>query len=236
VRTDIIVVGYNTPEFEANTLSAIIAHTSYGTYQITYAQNARDNSLASFWNELIATSTCEQICLLNPDTVPAMNWLGEMHAVLRRDPNIGAVVPSSNLVHVSQVLVPFPRMEQDWSKINTFARTLVLEGSLDCLTLSAMCVLFRKSTWHEAGGFDTDFPLYGEDSEFFWRVRTKLNKRLVWCRSTYCHHYGQQCTTKAAADGEFDYVEMRKRAMELFIRKTGYSYQTHGALEQLERA
>lgn len=232
-KIDIIVVGYNQSEFEANTLRAVIAHTSYGTYKLTYAQNDKGRSLAACWNELIDQSACELVCLLNPDTVPAMGWLGMMRHVYECDTeHIGAVVPSSNLVHISQIETPFDRFERDWGKINAFAETMwkgksFLTGidatrlpfALTCKTLSAMCVLFPKSTWRDAGGFDEDFPLYGEDTEFFWRVREKLGKRLLWCRYAYVHHYKAQSVAKAVTDGELDYSAVRQRAVELCTQK-----------------
>ena len=220
LMTDIIVVGFNQPEFEANTLKAVIAHTARGTYRLTYAQNMPGYSLAKFWNELIEMSPCEYICLLNPDTVPTNGWLDSLWFTLTNEHNVGAVVPSSNIVQWSVVTPPFPREETSWAKMNAFAATLkpeVVEGPV----LSATCIMFSKHNWAMAGKFDEEFVLYGEDTEFTWRLRNRYGKRLLWQKGAYVHHYKAQCVEKAVQDGALNYEQCRLTAMALMERKTG---------------
>jgi GT2 family glycosyltransferase len=220
MKTDIVVVGFNIPEFEANTLKAVIAHTVPGTYRLTYAQNTPGRSLAAFWNELIAPSPCPYICLLNPDTVPARGWLERMLAVYDTEPNVGAVVPSCNIVQWSTVPVPFPREETNWDKINRFAGALtpeVVEGPV----LSATCILFEKRVWQTVGRFDEEFQVYGEDTEFSWRLKNRFGYRLLWQKGAFVHHYKAQAVQKAVLDGTLNYEQCQLVARALMERKTG---------------
>lgn len=221
-KTDVIVVGYNQPEFEANTLKAVIAHTDPRTYRLTYEQNAPGRSLAAFWNELILQSPCEYICLLNPDTVPTPDWLSKLTHTLDTRRNVGAVVPSCNIVMWSSINTPFPREEQDWSKINAFAATLPPKITT-CPVVSATCVVFPKRVWDEADRFDEEFVLYGEDTEFFYRVRTMCKHDLVWVHDAYVHHYKAQCVQKAVLDGSLDLAGVQRLAAVLMERKMGHN-------------
>lgn len=207
---DVVIVRYNQPEMEQNTVKAVIEHTDYPNYNLVVRRNEPGKSLAKCWNEIIRESRADYICLLNPDTVPAKGWLTKLLSA--RDPNWGAYVPSSNLVYMSQIETPFDRFEQGWNRINEFAKTL--EGEIDpsLETASAMCVAFPRQIWEDVGGFDEDFQLYGGDMEFFWRVRTKLGKHIVWQKQAYIHHYGAQCIEKAAEEEGLDIGALRADA------------------------
>jgi GT2 family glycosyltransferase len=207
---DVVIVRYNNPEMEQNTVKAVIEHTDYPNYNLVVRTNEPGKSLAKCWNEIIAESRADYICLLNPDTVPAKGWLTKMLSIPLAD--VGAIVPSSNIVHVSQIDTPLDRFEQDWDKINEFADTLepLVDETLE--TASAMCVAFPRKVWEEAGGFDEDFQLYGEDTEFLWRIRANYGYRLIWVKDAYVHHYKAQCVEKAIEEEGLDIEALKADA------------------------
>jgi GT2 family glycosyltransferase len=213
---DVVVVGYNQPEMEQDTVKAVIAHTDYPNYSIVYRRNEPGKSLAKCWNEIIRASKADWICLLNPDTVPAKLWLEKLMEAA--GPDVGAVVPSSNIVHLSQIDTPLDRFEQDWEKINQFSLSLPYERE-ELETASGMCVAFPKSVWEEAGGFDEEFQLYGEDTEFFHRIHANLGKKIVWQKYAYVHHYKAQCVEKAIEEEGLDVEALKERAQQLCIEK-----------------
>jgi FkbM family methyltransferase len=210
---DVIVVKYNQPEYEARTVKAVQAHTDYPNYNLTVHQNTVGRALSKCWNDLIRKSDAEYICLLNNDTVPAKGWLTKLMDAFT--PEVGAVVPSSNIVFMSQIPTTLDRYESDFDKINQFASTLKEESKSDLPTLSGMCVVFRKADWEAIGGFNEDFFLYGEDTEFFWRLKTRLGKRLTWVMASYIHHYKAQSTSKAEVEEGMDLARIRKESERL---------------------
>ena len=104
--------------------------------------------------------------------------------------------------------------------INSFATKQIADGRCESLpTLSAVCVVFPKALWEQIGGFDEDFFLYGEDTEFFYRMAEKTERQLIWYHGVYVHHYKGQSVTKAIADGELDYLAIRAKADKLCAEK-----------------
>lgn len=220
-KVEIIVVKYNQPHYEATTLERVASNTEYPNYSLTAYQNVRGVALSKCWNDLIRRSDAEYICLLNSDTVVTPGWLTNLMAVFAALPDTAAVVPSSNQVFLSQVETTIPHDTIDFDLINQFAAVLNRrETALVGLpTLSGMCVVFPKALWEEVGGFDEEFFLYGEDSEFFYRMKEKTGKLLVWYKGVYVHHYKARSTEKAVQDGELDYQAIRAKATELCQRK-----------------
>lgn len=218
-KVEIILVKYNRPDMEANTMRAVLATTSHPNYTLTAYQNQRGVGLAKCWNRLIAASDAEYIVLLNTDTVTTPGWLDEMITVLEKGSNVVAVVPCSNNAHMSQVMIPFPNETLDWGVINGFALTVACDAGTYCSleSASAMCVLFRRSLWESLGGFDERFQFYGEDTDFFYRA-AKLG-RVAWAKGAYVHHYGQQSFAKAEQDGELVYQDVRNQAAKLWAEK-----------------
>lgn len=215
-KVEIIVVKYNQPDFEATTMIRVAASTFYTNYSLRAHQNEKGVALSKCWNRLIEQSDAEYICLLNSDTVVTTNWLIDMMNVFQSVENVGGVVPSSNLVFLSQIDVPFDRGCSDFDQINAFATENAADGRcIELPTLSAMCVLFKKSDWEEIGGFDEEFFLYGEDTEFFYRLAEKTGKQLLWYHGVYVHHYKAQSVQKAMEEGELDYDKVRAEADRL---------------------
>lgn len=231
-KVGIIVVKYNQPNFEATTIERVALCTQYPNYSLTAYQNERGVALSKCWNKLIEQSDADFICLLNSDTAVTPGWLSNLMHVFDEVPNVGAVVPSSNLVFMSQIEVPFPRETTDFSVIEEFARKNSEDGRcIQLPTLSAMCVVFPKALWKQIGGFDEDFFLYGEDSEFFYRMAEQTGRMLIWYRGSYIHHYKAQSVTKAVADGELDYEAIRAKADELCKEKMPGLALSHGVKE-----
>jgi GT2 family glycosyltransferase len=143
-----------------------------------------------------------------------------------------AVVPSSNVVYLSEIKIPFPTETINFKVINAFAAKQIHDGRCEALpTLSAVCVVFPKALWEQIGGFDEDFFLYGEDSEFFYRMAEKTERQLIWYHGVYIHHYKGQSVSKAIADGELDHSAVCAEADRLCAEKMPNLGVAHGPKE-----
>jgi GT2 family glycosyltransferase len=220
-KVAIILIKYNQPELEAATIRHVLDTVTYQNYTLVAHQNERGVGLATIWNRLIAAQDAEIILLLNTDTVPTRGAIDLMLEYLL-DSGVAAVVPSSNKVHLSQVRTDHwwaPDTEPHLDTIAKFAAALRADdGETQLPTASAMCVAFRKDTWENAGRFDEEFFLYGEDTEFFYRV-AKTQGVILWVHAAYVHHYGQQSMKAAIAAGELDYQKQRAESQSLWERK-----------------
>jgi cellulose synthase/poly-beta-1,6-N-acetylglucosamine synthase-like glycosyltransferase len=215
-KVDVIIVKYNQPDYEATSVLRVAQCTFYENYSLTAYQNKKGVALSKCWNRLIEQSDAEYICLLNSDAMVTPRWLTDLMNVFQSVENVGAVVPSSNTVYLSEIEIPFAVGTANFDLINQFAATNANDGRcVELPTLSAMCVLFPKALWEEIGGFDEDFFLYGEDTEFFYRMAEKTGKMMIWYHGVYVHHYKGQSVAKAVEDGELNLEEVRARADEL---------------------
>ena len=230
---EIIIVKYNQPAFEAGTIEHIVKNTHYPEYSLRAYQNPRGIGLAKCWNDLIEQSNAEYICLLNSDTVVPTMWLTDLMSIFDNFEGVGCVVPSSNQAYLSEIEVPFAHTTTDYKIIQNFA-TLQRTNIGTCVsmpTASAMCVVFSKAMWEEIGGFDEEYFLYGEDTEFFYRMIEKAGLQAIWYQAVYVHHYKAQSVAKAVEDGEIDIAEIRARATALCQAKMPGMDVRHGYKE-----
>ena len=65
--------------------------------------------------------------------------------------------------------------------------------------LMGACVIFRKSEFDSAGGFDEQIFMYAEEVELFRRLKSKTNKRNLFTPETKIIHLGSASTKKANA-------------------------------------
>lgn len=219
---EVILVKYNQPEFEDITIKSILRSTTI-PYHLTAYQNAKGVSLSSRWNVLIERSDAEYICLLNTDTQVTRGWLRRLLGTFEEYPNAGCVQPSSNAGQQGTIQTPLRRMEMDWDVINNFGEKLRASAVVkvtDVTCCTGFCMMFPRKAWEEAGRFNEEFFLYGEDNEFSRRVKRKLGLRLLCRRDTYVHHYKEQSVKQAVADGDFNLNQVRQHALEV-CRKVG---------------
>jgi GT2 family glycosyltransferase len=59
--------------------------------------------------------------------------------------------------------------------------------------LSGACLLFKKDFYIQTGGLDTDFFMYMEDVDWFWRMRL-LNKKIHQSHDIFFYHSGAGST------------------------------------------
>ena len=219
MKTEIIVVTYKQPEYEARCLKSVIECTK--DFQLTLWDNRVDNiPLSKLWNKLTEESNKEYICLLNSDTVVTPNWLEKLESTLDNSPECGAVMPCSNVVGVTEarIEIPYNRYTKDTQEVYDFKFNPLGEITAGCL--SGFCLLYRKKVWEEVGKFDEDFIFYGEDSEFTRRI-AKSNWHLRINKNVFVHHYGGVSAEAANDDchDKFNRQEMVKFSRELYKKK-----------------
>jgi len=216
---DIIILRFNTPEYDVGCVKAIIENTKYLGYQITLFDNYIPRfPLSEIWNILIENSLGEYICLLNNDTKPAEGWLTKLVEIFEKEQGVGVVGPSTNQCRSPQkVKTPFDSyaivdFEQTYCKI---------------FQLSGFCILFPKVVWSRVGGFDEEFGFYAQENEFQHRVQM-AGYRTLWRKDAYVWHAGETSIGKEAKEGRFDIAEERKRGNLLYqqaLRRDGFGDQ-----------
>ena len=157
-----------------------MVYQNYPTYK-----EGLDENLSVVWNRLIARSEAEYICLLNTDVLCEEGWLKKLIEVFKKEKNVGCVGPITNACGVD---------EQKTAKTDHYF-------VVDTRMLSGFCMVFPKRIWEEVGGFDEEYKIYGEDSDFFYRVK-KAGYRLLIRKDVFIHHFKGQSAIKARREGK----------------------------------
>lgn len=159
---EIIVLLYGQPELERRCLEAVAAHTDLTRHKLTVIDNwQRDANLSHVWNQAIARSDREFVCLLNSDAVVEAQWLERMLQVAG-DEAADAVGPKSDRAGAMSQKGPTG------------------PGVTPTDQLSGFCLLLRRSSVIAAGGFREDFTFYGQESNLMLRLRRKFVANPVW--------------------------------------------------------
>ena len=195
---EIIIIKYGLPKLEAECIQSVVANT-YLPYHLTVHDNyVKDEYLSVIWNKLIRRSEADYICLLNNDTVVESMWLDKLITSLELNPGLGVVGPVTN-----RCAGPQNGYTKAVNKPLKFVKYL-----------SGFCCVFSKKIWEIVGGFNEEYELYGEDSEFFDDVRKK-GFNLAIQPDVFIYHHRSQ-STKAATKRGKNIDAIRKSSSKLY--------------------
>lgn len=197
---EIIIVKYKNPIYEADTVRQVLNTVNIPHHLTVYENYTNDENLSVVWNRLIERSNAEYICLLNNDTIPNGKWLDLLLEEMKE--GVGAVGPISNSAGGHQ------------GGFKEAVKESTIQG---CTMLSGFCVVFRKDIWEELGGFDERFKLYGEDSDFFYRMK-KAGYKLITNYNAFVYHHGKKSQSIAEDRGK-DVQQLRQDASALYQKK-----------------
>jgi hypothetical protein len=199
--TEIILIRYKMPKLEKECIESIKKYTK--EYKLTVFDNAPKNeNLGKLWNRLIKKSNCENICLLNTDTLVEEGWLEKLEECLM--PGVGAVGPTTNCCRTHQC---------DERGTGSCSLTETYPGEM----LGGFCLLFPKKVWNDVGGFPEDFGFYGQETAWLAKVE-KAGYRQVWRRDVFIYHYGSASAKEAEKRGELNEEAERKIGREKYKR------------------
>lgn len=200
--TDVVIVKYDVPHFERETAEFVLKNTTVPYHLSTYDNYPDDKNLSVAWNDLIRRSDADYIALVNSDTQVPKFWLKQLLDVLKDNKEVGAVGPITNLCGTHQSGFKGP------SK-NTWAK---------CQTLSGFCLVFKKSVWEEVGGFDEEYELYGEDTDFCEKIK-QAGYDLAVHYGVYVYHHGHKSMENLTETEQKDIEAIRKRSVKRFREK-----------------
>ncbi len=186
---DIIIVKYGLPELEAECVASLEKTTGVDFTVTEHDNYEADEYLSKVWNDLIRASDSEYICLLNNDTrIEEGDWLAKLLECFDGS-KVGAVGPMTN--HASG----FQGREKGRTSHKNLRR-IKKRG-----TLVGFCMVFPKCVWEEAGGFDEEYAIYGEDSDFCMTLGT-LGYELIIRTDVFVFHHGRSSAPIAEARGK----------------------------------
>ncbi len=145
----------------------------------------------------------EWVVLLNPDAIPAPDWLERLLEAARRHPEVAAFGSK-------QVMADAPgRLDglgdvyhasgAAWRDGYNLPDTDVPSEPCEIFSPCAAAALYRRSALQEAGGFDEDYFCYFEDVDLGFRLRL-LGHRCMLVPSAEVRHVGSAATGGQQSD------------------------------------
>lgn len=192
----------------------------------------RDNvGFGSANNQAIHASAGRYIFILNPDTILQEDTLTELVAFMDANADCGAagcqiLNPDGTFAPESRRSFPTPAtafyrmtgLSRLFPRSPRFGRYNLTHIPRDTVAevdaLSGSCMMVRRTAIEQAGAFDEDFFMYGEDLDLCFRIQ-HAGWRILYTPATQIIHYKGESTKK----GDFRYVRLFYGAMLLFMDK-----------------
>jgi GT2 family glycosyltransferase len=161
------------------------------------------------------------LCLLNSDTVVTPWCWRRVKEVFEQDQKIGVAGPSTSHSGNLQTLALATVLSSSWNdnQICSFAKHLLTRcpepALMDVAWVAGFAFFVRRNLWEQVGGFDQEFPDYGNEVELCSRIAEE-GYRLVWIRNSYIHHFGQRSYRDTVGN---EGILARRRAAEIHTRQ-----------------
>jgi GT2 family glycosyltransferase len=146
----------------------------------------------------VAEAGAEFVALINSDAFVLSGALESMCGYLRANPEVGLVGPRLLNADGSfqESRFHFPSPARAWVENLGLSRlfrpfwSLLNRGGAGAVDwLSGACLLVRREVWEQTGGFDEDFFLYSEETD--WQVRIRqMGWGIHWVPEALAIHLG----------------------------------------------
>ena len=199
--------------------------------RVRLIENAKNVGFSRANNQALRLAQGRYVLILNPDTLIQEDTLTVLKGFLDARPDVGGVGckllnPDGSFQIASRRSFPTPWVafcRIVWlSRI--FPRSRLLgrynvtyldpdtESEIDVLSGSLM--MFRKSALDQAGYFDEDYFMYGEDIDLCYRIK-KAGWKIFYTPATKVIHYKGESTKKS----EFTVISTFYATMLVFVNK-----------------
>jgi len=184
--------------------------------QVKLIVNQENKGFGGGNNQGVDAASGKYILLLNTDAFLAPDTLKILVDKLENNQDILSVGPQlryeDSRIQLSGGYLPTPLRVLFWmwwlDKLPLFKNLIkpyhIYSKSWHTKTqhpewLMGACVLFRRSEFQEAGGFDENIFMYTEEVELYRRLQETFNKKVLFTPETQVTHLGSASTKKANA-------------------------------------
>lgn len=208
-RVEIVILKYKEDPKVINECVSRIIHNTEWPFKLNIFDNRMNPAnFSKIWNQIIRDSVCDYVLIMDSDAfVPLTGpcWLTRMMSSIEET---GVVVPMGPEVGGEN------RAEHPAAYPNARRQQAIWSGFV---------ALYAKRIFDRVGWFDEDFHIYGQDSEFAFRVLKKLGGA-VYRTDVFVEHIGGHSTRQADSQQEID------REMEKIYSNSVYRLKTQGKI------
>ncbi|MNJ40038.1 N-acetylglucosaminyl-diphospho-decaprenol L-rhamnosyltransferase [compost metagenome] len=208
MKTDLVIVTYNSASYIQQCLEAIRAYTpsdytiivvdngsTDGTIEylqnypdIKLIANSQNRGYASAVNLGIKHGLAETIVIMNPDVFVTKNWLPPLIDALWREEQTAIVAPK--LINSSNQLVGVGT-NWDWTSPYFLCPNEpgILEETRACLAINGACFLLKRNLLEKLGLLDEHYFHYFEETDYCFNA-IHCGYNILFCpESTIYHEY-----------------------------------------------
>lgn len=183
----------------------------------TVVENDENLGFAAAANQGAALGKAPFVLFLNPDASPEPGCLEALVRALDEEPTAALAGPRLVLPDGTDQRPwwPFPSARRSWAEavgLLRLSRPTPGPGNEVPFIVGA-CLLARRSMFHQLGGFDEAFWLYGEEADLARRM-ADAGWRAIYVPNATCRHVGG-----ASGEGSDRAFEEFQRGSERFILK-----------------
>ena len=155
--------------------------------------NKKNLGVAKAWNQAVKLTTGRFIVFLNPDLIFTRDWLHKLTQSAMRHKQamvVGAKIlnPDGTIYHAGANGKIRGKGEKN--------RPGLCDREKKVRWVQGSCFLVKRAIFHEIGGFDERFFMYGEEVDFCWRVRQAGYEVLYAPVPVYHYRQGSKITRK----------------------------------------
>jgi GT2 family glycosyltransferase/glycosyltransferase involved in cell wall biosynthesis len=247
-KVSILILTFNSLEYNQLCLESVFANTEYPNYEVIVVDNASSDGTPAYLQSLLSLHTNlivvlnpanagfaggnnqaaaladgEFLVFLNNDTVVPHGWLSNLLLHLQ-DPEIGLVGPVTNgASNESKIESTY----QDLKDLDAFAaqRARHYAGQrFDIRVAALFCAAMRRSDFEAAGGLDERYGIgMFEDDDLAETIR-RQGKRVICAEDTYVHHWGMAGFKQMGDEAYFKLFEENRTKYEA---KWGLEWKQH---------
>ncbi len=207
---EVIMIDNNSPDDS-------VVYTKNNLPLVKVVANKANRGFGGGNNQGAALAKGKYLLLLNPDAFLAPNSLRIMVDIMENDDSIVSVGPQlryeGGALQQSAGYLPTPWRVMAWmwwlDKLPLVKKLFPTPYHVYDLDwhkqdhypewLMGACVMFRKSEFETAGGFDDKIFMYAEEVELYRRLQESLHKKVHFTTKTQVVHIGSVSTKKANA-------------------------------------
>ncbi|HLD97908.1 MAG TPA: glycosyltransferase family 2 protein [Candidatus Nanoarchaeia archaeon] len=176
-------------------------------------------------NFLAKKAKSDYAVFLNNDTEVSKGWLSEMLKIINKKSNYIACQPKIKSYSDREMFeyagaaggfidkygYPFCRgrifdsLEKDKGQYNDEIRVFWGCG---------VCLVVKRREFLDIGGFDKNFFMYGEETDFCWRANI-YGKEIIFCPKSVIYHIGSYSVNKEKINLKKDYLHSRNHILLL---------------------
>jgi N-acetylglucosaminyl-diphospho-decaprenol L-rhamnosyltransferase len=187
----------------------------------------------------LARARGQAVLFLNPDTLLLTPALNRMFEFLESQSKVGAVgcrQLNADLTFQTASVHAFPTItnqfaDSDWLRRNIPSSSLWGKNALvvgnsslpvEVEAVSGACLMSRRAVLNQAGGFSTDYFMYGDDIDLCYRIAAR-GWKIYHLPEARIIHYGGKSSAQTGNDG-FEDVLTRASISTFFLNTKGPAY------------